>query len=125
MLENLMELVRHRKIQKDAVDVNAVLSKSMNLLGDELRIRRIGWDLHLDKDLPEVFADALHLQQVFMNLTVNAMEALSDRPSGLTRTLEITTPFFLRTMVLALNRKTKHAFLIRFFLPKKRVLAWV
>lgn len=91
MLENLMELVRHRKIQKDAVDVNAVLTKSMNLLGDELRIRRIGWDLYLDKDLPEVLADALHLQQVFMNLTVNAMEALSEQPAGQTRTLEIST----------------------------------
>lgn len=91
MLENLMELVRHRKIQKDAVDVNAVLTKSMNLLGDELRIRRIGWDLYLDKELPEVLADPLHLQQVFMNLTVNAMEALSEQPAGETRTLEITT----------------------------------
>lgn len=91
MLENLMELVRHRKIQKDAVDVNAVLTKSMNLLSDELRIRRIGWDLYLDKDLPEVLADALHLQQVFMNLTVNAMEALSEQPAGQTRTLEIST----------------------------------
>jgi len=91
MLENLMQLVRHRKIQKDAVDVNAVLTKALNLLSDELRIRRIGWDLYLDKELPEVFADALHLQQVFMNLTVNAMEALSEKPAGITRTLEIFT----------------------------------
>jgi signal transduction histidine kinase len=91
MLENLMELVRHRKIQKDAVDVNVVLSKAMSLLSDELRIRRIGWDIHLDKELPEVFADALHLQQVFMNLTVNAMEALSEKPAGVTRTLDVST----------------------------------
>jgi signal transduction histidine kinase len=91
MLENLMELVRHRKIQKDAVDVNAVLSKALNLLTDELRIRRIGWDLHLDEKVPQVFADALHLQQVFMNLVVNAMEALSETPTGLTRTLVVST----------------------------------
>jgi len=91
MLENLMELVRHRKIQKDAVDVNVVLSKAINLLSDELRIRRVGWDLHLDKEAPQVFADALHLQQVFMNLAVNAMEALSEQPAGQVRVLEITT----------------------------------
>ena len=91
MLENLMELVRHRKIQKDAVDVNAVISKAMNLLSDELRIRRIGWDLHLDQQIPEVFADALHLQQVFMNLTVNAMEALSEKAPKETRTLDVST----------------------------------
>ncbi len=91
MLEELMELVRHRKIQKDLVDVNGVLSKAMNLLSDELRIRRVGWGLDLDNELPEVFADALHLQQVFMNLAVNAMEALSEKPSGLARTIEIVT----------------------------------
>ncbi len=91
MLENLMELVRHRKIQKDAVDINVVLTKAMNLLSDELRIRRIGWDMHLDSEMPEVFADALHLQQVFMNLTVNAMEALSEKPAGTTRTIDVFT----------------------------------
>ena len=91
MLENLMEMVRHRKIQKDAVDVNSVLSKATNLLSDELRIRRVGWDIHLDNELPEVFADALHLQQVFMNLIVNAMESLSEKPVGLVRTLVIST----------------------------------
>jgi signal transduction histidine kinase len=91
MLENLMELVRHRKVQKDAVDVNSVLSKSMALLSDELRIRRVGWDLHLDDKLPQVFADALLLQQVFMNLTVNAMEALSEKPTGYSRTLIVSS----------------------------------
>lgn len=91
MLENLMELVRHRKIQKDAVDVNMVLSKAMNLLSDELRIRRVGWDMHLDEKVPEVFADALHLQQVFMNLVVNAIEALSENSPGKTKTLVVST----------------------------------
>lgn len=91
MLENLMELVRHRKIQKDAVDVNVVITKALNLLSDELRIRRIGWDLNLDQHIPQVFADAVHLQQVFMNLAVNAMEALIEKPAGEIRVLEIST----------------------------------
>ncbi len=91
MLENLMELVRHRKIQKDAVDVNVVLNKALNLLSDELRIRRIGWDIKLDPHIPQVFADAVHLQQVFMNLAVNAMEALIEKPAGEIRVLEVSS----------------------------------
>ena len=91
MLENLMELVRHRKIQKDAVDINTVLSKAINLLSDELRIRRVGWDVQLDTNIPQVFADAIHLQQVFMNLTVNAMEALTEQVAGKVRIIEIST----------------------------------
>ena len=93
MLANLMALIRHREIQKTQININTVIHKSMNLLLDELRIRRIGWDLQLDDSLPFVFGDALHLQQVFMNLVINAMEALSDLPHGTPRTLRIASQY--------------------------------
>jgi signal transduction histidine kinase len=93
MLANLMELIRHRKIQKTQINVNAVIYKAINLLLDELRIRRIGWDIQLDDQMPAIFGDALHLQQVFMNLVVNAMEALSEMPHGALRTLLVSSKY--------------------------------
>lgn len=93
MLANLMELIRHRKIQKTETNINAVIYKSINLLLDELRIRRIGWDMQLDDSIPLIYGDALHLQQVFMNLVVNAMEALSGIPHGSPRTLLVTSKY--------------------------------
>jgi signal transduction histidine kinase len=93
MLANLMELIRHRKIQKTETNINDVIYKSVNLLLDELRIRRVGWDMQLDDQIPFIYGDALHLQQVFMNLIVNAMEALSEMPHGSPRTLLITSKY--------------------------------
>ena len=93
MLANLMELIRHRKIQKTETSINTVIHKSLNLLLDELRIRRIGWDLQVDEHIPFIMGDALHLQQVFMNLVVNAMEALSETPHGQPRTLMVTSKY--------------------------------
>ena len=93
MLANLMELIRHRKIQKTETNINTVIYKSINLLLDELRIRRIGWDMQLDDQIPSIYGDALHLQQVFMNLVVNAMEALSEMPHGSPRTMLITSKY--------------------------------
>ena len=93
MLANLMELIRHRKIQKTQTSVNTVIHKSMNLLVDELRIRRIAWDMQLDENTPFIFGDALHLQQVFMNLAVNAMEALSEKPHGAPRNLQVISQY--------------------------------
>ena len=95
MLANLMELIRHRQIQKTETDINTVIRKSLNLLLDELRIRRVGWDMVLNDHIPLIFGDALHLQQVFMNLAVNAMEALSEAPHGMARTLLITSQYDL------------------------------
>jgi len=93
MLANLMELIRHQKTQKTQTNINTVIHKSMNLLLDELRIRRIGWDLQLDDCVPFIFGDALHLQQVFMNLVVNAMEALSEMPHGAPRALLVSSKY--------------------------------
>jgi len=91
MLANLMELIRHRQIQKTQTNVNAVIYKAINLLLDELRIRRIGWDMQLDDRIPFIHGDPLHLQQVFMNLVVNAIDALSETPHGAPRTLLVSS----------------------------------
>jgi signal transduction histidine kinase len=48
MLENLMMLIRHRKITKSNVDVNAVIERSLSLMADELRIRRVNWETAQD-----------------------------------------------------------------------------
>lgn len=93
MLGNLMLLIRHRKIEKISTNVNAVLEKSTALLVDELRIRRIMWEQSLAAGIPSVMADPIHLQQVFMNVIVNACEALGTLPRGLQRTLHIATDF--------------------------------
>lgn len=102
MLSNLMELVRHREIQKTQIKINAVIHKSMNLVLDELRIRRIGWDLQLDDRLPSVYGDALCLQQVFMNLVVNAMEALSEMPHGRARSLLVSSKYDSKNQQVAI-----------------------
>ncbi|MBP6343478.1 MAG: hypothetical protein KA403_06060 [Candidatus Omnitrophica bacterium] len=93
MLNNLMALIRHRKIEKVKTDVNAVLERSLNLLTDELRIRRVHWDKILQDPVPAVLADPVHLQQVFMNISVNACEALGSLPRGQERSLHVTTSF--------------------------------
>jgi len=91
MLDNLMTLIRHRKIEKAEVGVNSVIERSLSLVTDELRIRRIHWDVTLDPSCPIVYADAVHLQQVFMNILINACEALANLPHGRERTLHVST----------------------------------
>jgi two-component system, NtrC family, sensor kinase len=93
MLDNLMTLIRHRKIAKAKVGINAVMERSVSLVTDELRIRRINWETALDPSAPIVLADAIHLQQVFMNIMINACEALATLPRGQERKLHISTKF--------------------------------
>ncbi len=78
MLANLMALVKHHQIIKKPIDVNAAINKALHLLKDELRIQQVDCRVELANDMPLLMADSMHLQQIFMNLTVNAMEAMKD-----------------------------------------------
>lgn len=93
MLGNLMELVRHREIKKENININDPIMRAMNLLKDELRIRRINWDLNLGEDVPAVFADSIHLQQIFMNIITNAIQVLGEMPPGAERYIEVSSRF--------------------------------
>lgn len=91
MLEDMMTLVRHSEIKSENLNVHDVIYKTMNLLKDELRIRRINWDLDLQEEIPKVYADQIRLQQVFMNIVVNAMQALSEIPKDQEKYIRISS----------------------------------
>jgi signal transduction histidine kinase len=93
MLEDLMALIRHRQIKKENIDVNLFLTRATNLLTDELRIKRVNWDTKLGEGLPPVHADGVHLQQIFMNVIINAMQAMATLPPGSKRDLTISSGF--------------------------------
>lgn len=89
MLNDLMGLIRHREIKKEFVDVNSVIRRSMDLLVDELRIRKVKGQVSLQEGLPQIFADQIYLQQIFLNIVTNALEALNQLPRSEDRLLTI------------------------------------
>ena len=58
------------------VDVNAVIRQTIDLLGNYARINNITIRTELSTDLPIIAADGSQLQQVFMNLVSNAIDAI-------------------------------------------------
>ena len=93
MLDDMMNLVKHREVKREPMNVHNAVYKAMNLLKDELRIRRINWDLDLQEGIPPVFADNIQLQQVFVNIVVNAMQALSALPREKEKYIHISSQF--------------------------------
>src|SRR4029079_12600042 len=54
---------------------------TLGLLHSELVGRNIKVETRLDGSLPYISADPIQLQQVLLNLTMNAMEAMADTPA--------------------------------------------
>lgn len=90
IVRKLRMLLRKRELQFEHVDVNALTSSVLTLvLPDALR-RNVVIHTALDPELPKVPADPVHLQQVLLNLIINAMDAMDDTPAA-ARWLEVRT----------------------------------
>jgi PAS domain S-box-containing protein len=65
------------------LDLNELVEENVHLLRTSIP-RTTTLDLHLDRALPAVEADAGQIQQVIMNLVTNAAEAIGDQPGTIT-----------------------------------------
>jgi two-component system NtrC family sensor kinase len=86
IVKNLLTFARQETPERKLVSVNNVIRKSIELRSYELRISNIEVSTEMDEELPETMADSHQLQQVFLNLIVNAEHAMIDAHSkGLLR----------------------------------------
>jgi PAS domain S-box-containing protein len=77
VIQRLRGLLRKDQARRELVDLNEILRSTLLLVQSELISRKISTILRLEPDLPPVFGDAVQLQQVAMNLLVNAMDAIA------------------------------------------------
>jgi signal transduction histidine kinase len=79
VVKRLRALFKKEHTDRQLVDVAEVLAEVTALLQKDFERRRIRAELHLPAGLPRVHADVVQLQQVMLNLFVNAAEAVGER----------------------------------------------
>jgi len=72
------------------LDVNQVIMNVEHLIRSELILRHVRMSFELESGLPDVSADRVQVQQVILNLAMNGIDAMQDRP-GHDRHLAIST----------------------------------
>jgi two-component system NtrC family sensor kinase len=76
IVRNLLTFARKRQSTRTMVDLNAVVRETLALRSYEQRITNITVVDGLSSGLPPVFADAHQVQQVLLNLIINAEQAM-------------------------------------------------
>lgn len=83
IVQNLLAFSRQHKPEQTLVDLSQILDRTLALRAYELRVNNITVHPRYAQGLPCVSADPHQLQQVFLNLIINAEQAiLSARDSG-------------------------------------------
>ncbi len=83
ILTQLMDFARPTQPQFSAVDVGALLQNSLSMMSGSFEKRGIAVQAELRPGLPPVWADAKLLEQVFVNLLLNAEQAMEGAPGTL------------------------------------------
>jgi len=72
VVQNLLTFARKQPQEKKLVNINDVIPKVLELRAYEQRVSNIEVNTRFASDLPEIMADGFQLQQVFLNLVINA-----------------------------------------------------
>jgi PAS domain S-box-containing protein len=76
VMTRLRVLFSKRAVSKDAVDLVEAVREVVELLRTEIRRNRIVMRMDVEDDVPRVTGDRVQLQQVILNLVMNASEAM-------------------------------------------------
>ncbi len=81
-IEHLRTFSRDHPWQVSSVQVNEIVQQALGMIGQQMRNRGIQLRLELCPDLPEITGNATQIEQVVLNLLVNARDAVEDQPEG-------------------------------------------
>jgi signal transduction histidine kinase len=84
IIDRIRSFYRKSPPRRELVDVNGIIQEMLTLLKGEATRSSIAMRTDLAAELPEIMADRVQLQQVFMNLMLNAIEAMKDSGGELT-----------------------------------------
>ena len=79
IVQNLLSFARQHKPERVPVQLNLILEETLALRDYDLRMNHIRVHLELDQNLPVTSADPHQLQQVFLNMVNNAVDAMLEQ----------------------------------------------
>jgi histidine kinase len=79
IINHLREFGRKSDVRKEPVQVNDAMFKASDMFHQQLKLKQINVIMELQEDLPLVLADVNRLEQVFINLLINARDAIEEK----------------------------------------------
>ncbi|MEG8947745.1 ATP-binding protein [Rosettibacter firmus] len=93
IVKSLLDFARQSTPKKNLIDVNEVINRAHTVVSNQLSINKIKLIKEFDETLPKITADANQIQQVILNLFLNAIDAIGTDGGTITiKTSQTTLP---------------------------------
>jgi signal transduction histidine kinase len=79
IIKELLEFSREKEPKKALTNINSIIEKALNILENEFHLHHIDVEKDLSPAIPDILLDLNQIQQVFVNLLLNAIEATEGR----------------------------------------------
>jgi len=79
IINHMRQFGRKADPKLEEIQINDVLEKSLEIFSQQLVVRGIEVDWQIEENLPLIMADAGRLEQVFINLLINARDAIEEK----------------------------------------------
>jgi PAS domain S-box-containing protein len=79
IINHVRHFARQSEVVTSRVNINAPIQDVFKVLGHQIKAHQIELDLDLDCDIPYILADHNRLEQVFINLVTNAIDAMDEK----------------------------------------------
>ena len=77
IINNLLEFSRHSARDKEAVDINQLIDKTLSLIGKDLSSHNVSVVKNYN-EIPKAYFNVDSLKQVFLNIIINAIQAMPE-----------------------------------------------
>jgi C4-dicarboxylate-specific signal transduction histidine kinase len=82
IIDRIRALAKKSPPRKDWLDLNDTIGEVLSIAGSQIQRNQVSLQTQLSSELPPIMGDKIQLQQVILNLLVNAIEAMSAMPEG-------------------------------------------
>ena len=79
IVKSLLDFARQSVPKKNNADINEIINSALSVVENQITLKQIKLDKNLDKNLPQIKIDSNQMQQVFINLLVNASDATKEK----------------------------------------------
>ena len=79
VIKRVRDFARQTEIVRNKIDINRPIKDSLNVVNHSLKANNINVHADLTENLPPIIADHNRLEQVFINLITNAMDAIEEK----------------------------------------------